>query len=308
MKQLCKRVQKGSTVGIICPATRVRDYNDVLKFMEMIERRGLKVKLGQSVIVHDTYLAGKDEIRAKDINDMFMDDEVDAILCYKGGFGCTRIIDKIDYKLISEHPKLFIGFSDVTALLNNINQKANVPTIHGLTGNCVVEKKCDRKSRRNYFDNIFGINEKVLKNRDDSCRIIHSGLVEAELVGGNLTLITTLLGTSYEIDMKGKILFIEDVHEEVYKIDRYLSSLRLAGKLNEVAGIICGYFTDADGDSMREKSISYLLREYFKDLNCPIIYNFQCGHDYPYITLPIGLKVRLDADNKEITILEEMFK
>lgn len=292
-------VKKGATIGLVCPAFHPRTNEEVNEFLAMLTKRGYKYKLGKTMMLKEGYLAGSDEERAQDLMDMFLDPKIDAIFCYKGGYGCSRIIDKLDFDLIKKNPKLIVGFSDITVLLNVIYQKCSFPTLHGDMGICL------RHAPLNTVNNFFDLMENgflaPLKNSEQELTIINNGCAEGILVGGNLSLIYNLLGTPYEIDMKDKILFIEDVEEAPYSIDRMLCALKLAGKLKELKGVICGTFSSCTSDS--DQTVDELLDFYLHSLNIPVISNFECGHTNPFINLPIGLKVRLNTKEKSVTVL-----
>ena len=292
-------VKKGATIGLVCPAFHPRTNEEVNEFLAMLTKRGYKYKLGKTMMLKEGYLAGSDEERAQDLMDMFLDSKIDAIFCYKGGYGCSRIIDKLDFDLIKKNPKLIVGFSDITVLLNVIYQKCSFPTLHGDMGICL------RHAPLNTVNNFFDLMENgflaPLKNSEQELTIINNGCAEGILVGGNLSLIYNLLGTPYEIDMKDKILFIEDVEEAPYSIDRMLCALKLAGKLKELKGVICGTFSSCTSDS--NQTVDELLDFYLHPLNIPVISNFECGHTNPFINLPIGLKVRLNTKEKSVTVL-----
>ncbi len=292
-------VKKGATIGLVCPAFHPRTNEEVNEFLTMLTKRGYKYKLGKTMMLKEGYLAGSDEERAQDLMDMFLDPKIDAIFCYKGGYGCSRIIDKLDFDLIKKNPKLIVGFSDITVLLNVIYQKCSFPTLHGDMGICL------RHAPLNTVNNFFDLMENgflaPLKNSEQELTIINNGCAEGILVGGNLSLIYNLLGTPYEIDMKDKILFIEDVEEAPYSIDRMLCALKLAGKLKELKGVICGTFSSCTSES--DQTVDELLDFYLHPLNIPVISNFECGHTNPFINLPIGLKVRLNTKEKSVTVL-----
>lgn len=292
-------VKKGATIGLVCPAFHPRTNEEVNEFLAMLTKRGYKYKLGKTMMLKEGYLAGSDEERAQDLMDMFLDPKIDAIFCYKGGYGCSRIIDKLDFDLIKKNPKLIVGFSDITVLLNVIYQKCSFPTLHGDMGICL------RHAPLNTVNNFFDLMENgflaPLKNSEQELTIINNGCAEGILVGGNLSLIYNLLGTPYEIDMKDKILFIEEVEETPYSIDRMLCALKLAGKLKELKGVICGTFSSCTSES--DQTVDELLDFYLHPLNIPVISNFECGHTNPFINLPIGLKVRLNTKEKSVTVL-----
>ena len=307
------RIKPGDTIGIINPSFKnpvdaLEKYQGMVK---AIEERGYKVKFGKSFFEREGYLAGSDSLRSQDIMDMFLDDEVDAIVCMRGGYGGSRIVDKVDYEIIKKHPKIFCGFSDITVFLNSLNQKAHFPTIHGLVGIYVGSKSADEFSQNDFWNFLENKQEgRVLKNPNDSCKTLIGGKASGEIVGGNLSLLATLAGGEYDIDFTDKIVFIEEVGEEPYQIDRYLSSLRLARSFEKAKGFVFGYFTDCNPSESKKdaQSVMDVLKDYVMELGKPTIYDFACGHSFPFVTLPIGVEVELDADEKTITIKEEFYK
>lgn len=301
-----RKVAVGATLGIVCPSFHTTATERVARFLSLLEKNGYHYKLGKSTRAQAGYLAGPDEVRAADLMEMFLDDEIDAIICLLGGFGATRIIDKLDYQLIKKHPKLFIGFSDITVLLNALYFKANIPSVHGLVGTFLGHPEIDEDSVNDFF-NLFTSDFKgrVLKNNTTEANTLVRGISEGIIVGGNLSLICALLGTPYEIDFTGKIVLIEDVDEKPYRIDRMFSSLRLSGMLAKANGYIFGKFTGCEGPS---QTYTELINEYFSNLGVPVITEFQTGHELPFVNVPIGLKAQLDADQKTITILENSYK
>lgn len=300
----CRKIKAGSVLGIICPSGHPRTIDEVMKFCDLLESHGYKYKLGKSVTAVEGYLAGSDALRAEDLMNMFKDDTVDAVLCYKGGYGAQRMLPYLDFEELKKFPKLLVGFSDVTILLNTLYQFSNMPTVHGEMGVCMGNYE---EFTFNHFFNMLenGFNEPLI-NPTIPLNIINDGICEGEVVGGNLSLIYTLMGTPYEIDFKDKILFIEEVNEAPYAVDRMLSSLILSKKLNNLKGIICGYFTGCVSEG--DQTVDELLVHYLKPLNIPFVTNFQSGHNKPFINIPIGLKVKLDTTAKCVTVLESLFK
>lgn len=297
----CRKIKVGSTLGLICPAGYAKTKEEVEKHIKLLNDHGFKCKLGKSLFAKEGYLAGSDTLRANDLMEMFKDDEVDGILCYKGGYGCQRFLHLLDFEEIKKHPKLIMGFSDVTILLNAIYQKCDFPTVHGEMGVCM--QNYEEYTFNHFFNTILNGFNLPLKNPTKELNVINEGIAEGTLVGGNLSLIYALMGTKYEIELKDKILFIEDVDEAPYSVDRMLSSLTLSGKLNEVNAVICGYFTRCEND----QEINALLEHYLKPLNVPVVTNFQSGHDKPFINIPIGLKVKLDTFSKSVIVLESLY-
>lgn len=304
------RPKKGDMVGIVTPATGL-DRGD--KRFSILEERltnlGLKYKYGKNIGQKIEYLGGSDQARASDLMDMFLDKDVKIILAMLGGYGCSRLVDLLDYNLIKENPKLIIGFSDITVLLNAINKLTDIPTIHGPVGIYIVKDGFDEVSLTD-FSNILFENQlgRILKNPKNDAITLVEGVARGKLVGGNLTLINNLMGTPYEIDFTDKIVFIEEIDEKPRSIDRYFSTLRLAKKLSSARGFVFGYFTNCDSEERKSWNYDDIIKQYFTDLGVPVIYKFASGHDLPFISLPIGLEVELDATNKTIKVLEEMYE
>lgn len=305
----CRIIKEGSTLGLICPSSKQRDVKQINLFLEYLTKKGLKYKLGESMYAKWGYLAGTDELRAKDLNSFFMDDEVDAILCFRGGYGAARFLDLIDYESIKAHPKLLVGFSDVTVLLNAIYQKTGIPTLHGEMGVVFKEEFLneDDFSFTNLIDTLLGNSSKNLLSYNNQIIFRGEKSVEGEIVGGNLSLVVALMGTPYEIDTKNKILLLEDVGEAPYRIDSMLCTLKLAKKLDDAKAIIFGYFTDCDRTNEDTWTVEEVIKDYTKDFDKPIIFNFPTGHNRPFVNVPIGLKVRIQPKEKSVIVLESLF-
>lgn len=301
-----KRLKKGDTIGVISPASP-SDRSEVDKLERVLTDKGFKVKMGKSPYETNRYLAGEDDLRAEDVNSMFADSEVQGILCVRGGYGTPRILDKLDYDLIRDNPKIFLGYSDITSLHIAFNQICGLVTYHGPMGVSDIMDGLDPFTEKSLIDIIMSGEENlVLANPEDiQLEIIQSGQVEGEIIGGNLSLIADTMGTDYEIDCKDKILFIEEIGEKPRNIDRMLNQLRLAGKIQDAKGVILGDFNNCDNE---DGETSFVLREvveqYFGHLDKPVIYNFKSGHCEPMITIPFGVKVRLDGDNGKVILLE----
>ena len=299
-----KPLKKGDTIGLIGPSSptpieRIKPTIDSLKDL------GFNVVVGESCYGTYGYLSGDDALRAKDINEMFKNKYIDGIWCIRGGYGTPRILDKLDYDTIRENPKVFIGYSDITALHIAINQKCNLVTYHGPMASTEVFYKLDDFTKDYLYKNIMrDENIGLIKNPEGiDIETLVPGKCEGMITGGNLALISSLIGTPYEIDTVGKILFIEDIGEEPYRIDRMLTQLRLSGKLDDAVGFILGNFNDCEPEE-REKSLT--LKDVFNDIILPLkkptISNLMVGHCNPMITLPYGVKARLDADKKEVFV------
>ncbi len=300
-------LKKGDKVGIINPSGCVRNKKNLTDGIAYLESLGFVVEVGESCNSQYGYLAGSDEVRANDVNKMFKDETIKGIFCGRGGYGVHRILDKIDFEMIKNNPKYFSGYSDITGLHVAINQKCGFVTYHSPMATTEMYKKQDEYTTQDFEQLIFeGVTSREILNipRNKQLDVLHGGVAEGILVGGNLSLVADLLATPYEVDAKGKILFLEDVEEAPYAIDRMLMQLKLAGKFDDCVGVILGGFTDCNGDVNKP---TLTLEQIFKDVldgfKKPIVYGLECGHCMPTTSLPLGANVKLDADDGKIYIV-----
>lgn len=305
------KLSKGDTVGLVLPARMAFEPSHIGLARRQLEALGFVVRLGENAYARDTYLAGTDEQRAADLNAMFADPEVDGIFCYTGGWGTPRILPLLDYDLIRRHPKVLIGFSDITALVNAVHQETGVVTFHGPTAAGRI-RPWTREQMRRVIQSAEPIgtlgnppkDEKALVNWDYPLHTVRGGRARGRLVGGNLTLVCALMGTPWELDTEGVILFLEDVREDLYRVDRMLTQLHLAGKLEGVAGIAFGDCSRCDPGEGASFSLEQILDQWFKPLGVPVLAGLAIGHIPERLTLPIGLTATLDADAGTLTIDE----
>ncbi|MBR2942032.1 MAG: LD-carboxypeptidase [Clostridia bacterium] len=303
-----KRLKPGDTIGLIGPSGAVRKEGAVDRAIAYMQEIGYKVKVGESAHAKYGYLSGLDELRAKDLCAMFADPEVDAILCTRGGYGTMRMLDMLDYDVIRNNPKVFIGFSDITALHIAFLNRCNLVTFHGPMATSWNDCFPDGFTRP-AFERAVAKAEPLgrLINAPDyhERKTVNPGSAEGVLVGGNLSLIAGTIGTPYEIDTKGRILFIEEVGERTYCVDRMLTQLRLAGKFEDCAGVVFGDFTDCP---VEYPEFGLTLEEVIRDIAAPcgkpIFTGMQVGHISPQLTLPFGVMARMDADERTLEILE----
>lgn len=303
-----KALKFGDTIGVVAPASPTLEEN-VEKAHKKLKDLGFKVKMGKSCYEKYGYLAGTDSLRAEDINHMFRDEEVDGIICLRGGYGTPRILELLDYDLIKKHPKVFIGYSDITALHIAITRFSRLITFHGPMVASDMLGDFNQFSKKSLFNFIMeGEYLRNIKNPPgEELKTMNPGIAEGSIIGGNLSLIADTLGTPYEIDLKGKMLFIEEVGEEPYQIDRMLTQLRLAGKLKEAEGIILGDFNNCVAKSSEyddSLTLEQVLEDIIKPMNKPTLFNLKAGHCEPVITLPFGARARLDGHKGELTLLE----
>lgn len=292
----------GSCIGIIAPATACADF-DYTSGIELLHQWGYKTKISKTLKTNEGYLAGSDKLRASELNKFFADDEVDAILCFGGGYGCTRILDLLDYDLIRKHPKLLIGFSDVTALHTAIGQNSRLVTIHG-----PMLKTLSRKPTQYTISSFCrGLRMSVplgafpLPKKHD-LESFYPGRAFGKLIGGNLSVITSLCGTPYELKGENSILFLEDIGEDAYAIDRMLRQLWQNGLLKDIKGLIFGNFSHCQPNKQEpyEFTVKEVLEQYANLAKVPTIYNFPAGHERTNAFLPLGVNATINITDDNI--------
>lgn len=303
MKIRPQRLQKGDTIGIIAPSSPPNQEN-LERSLAFLEQLGLKWKFGKHVKNVHGYLAGTDAERLEDLHDMFADPTIKGIICAGGGYGSARFTDKIDLQLMKENPKVFWGFSDITYLHTAMGLYSNLVTFHGpMLASCIGKDTFHDLSAK-MFQQLFEPMELHYTEAISPLETITAGVAQGELVGGNLSLLASGIGTKFEVDTKGKLLFIEDVGEEPYKIDGLLNQLRMAGKLKDAAGIVIGNYADAEPKKRKETlTIDEIFDHFMGNLGVPVVKGFQIGHCQPHFAIPLGVGAKLDADNKTLTIL-----
>ncbi|MGI8313885.1 S66 peptidase family protein [Halobacillus mangrovi] len=299
---LPKRLQKGDTVGVIAPASPP-NLENLEKAIPFLENLGLQVKVGPNVSKTYGYLAGTDQERLDDLHAMFTDSDVSGIICAGGGYGTGRIVSSINFDLIKSNPKTFWGYSDITYLHTAIRQKTGLVTFHGPMLSSDVGKDSFEERSRAMFQQLFQPETLQYTESFSPLQTISDGEAEGELVGGNLSLLVNTMGSPYELDTKGKLLLIEDIGEEPYRVDSFLSQLKLAGKLKEAAGIVVGDFSEAE-PKKRDQSLTLedVYDYYFSRLNKPVVSGFKIGHCQPHFAVPLGAKATLSSSSKTLTI------
>lgn len=306
MKIKPRALQRGSTIGIIAPAGPVDDSTAARKGIKLLERLGFKVILGRYIWKQEGYLAGNDDERLADLMDMFIDRQIEAILCLRGGYGSIRLLSKIDFRIISQNPKIFVGYSDITALNLAIWQKCGLVAFNGPMVAADFGNKLSAYTLGSFFKAVMHpapighignpANEPILT--------ITPGKARGIFTGGNLSMVTATLGTPYEIKTKNALLILEEVNEEPYRIDRMLQQLLLSKKLAAAAGIIFGRCVNCEAKQGNSPSLLEVIRHNLGDLGIPCIYGFAIGHAAHKATLPIGITGTLDADSGFLFIKE----
>jgi muramoyltetrapeptide carboxypeptidase len=307
-------LRTGDTVGLITPSTFVSDPDSLLLAQRTIQYFGLRLKMGGNVGKRSGYLGGSVEERLEDLHQMFRDPDVRGIFAVRGGYGSEQLLGGIDYDLIRRNPKVFLGYSDITALHLAIGKKTGLVTFHGpvvLSQFTDYTQQCFRKAL--FTNQPLG----ALTNPPESnqlrpahlLRAVRPGRGSGPLIGGNLTLISTTMGTPYEIDTRGSVLFLEDVGEEPYRIDRMLTQLQLAGKFEEVAAVVFGECRECTPREYQPSfystfTLGEILDRILGKLKVPVLSGLTVGHTPDQLTLPLGVRATLDAGKGELTIEE----
>lgn len=297
-------LKSGDTIAISSPAGAVWDAAQVETFSNILKGFGFKVVLGKTLSEKYGYFAGTDELRAGELNSLFADKSIKGIFCMKGGWGCARLLDKLDFELIKRNPKILIGFSDITTLLVAITAKTGLVTFHGPVGNSGWNAWTSSVFKSVVMNND-GLPLFSNPSTEESFVTIHPGKARGELIGGNLTVIASLMGTMYLPDWKGKILFLEEVKEEPYSIDRLLTQLKLCGVLDAISGFVFGRCAKCLAEEPQKAfTFQEVLSQHLKPLGIPAFYGAMIGHIENKLTVPLGIQAEIDADRGSIQLLE----
>ncbi len=303
------RLQPGDTVGIVLPATAEFETHELEIGVEQVRALGFEPRLGANAAAKHGYFAGTDQQRAADINAMFGDPKVKGMFA-NGGWGSPRVLPLLDYGVIRRSPKVLIGLSDATALLNAIQQKTGLVTFHGPNAFSSFDSwTIDTMKRAIMSAEPIGTLENPPKRESDLIQrrfrtwTIRGGRATGRIAGGNLSLLAALMGTPYEVDTEGAILFLEDVREAIYRVDRMLTQLALGGKFSKLSGVVFGDCSNCPATESRF-GLEDVLRDHFERLGVPVFAGLAFGHVEQKLTLPIGLQATIDADAGTVTIAE----
>lgn len=289
-------LQPGDKVAIVCTARKF-SVEEAQPAIALLESWGLQVVLGQTIGLDNFQLGGTDEERVADLNQQLQDPEIKAIWCARGGYGTVRIIDSVDFSPMEEHPKWMIGFSDVTTLHSHVHN-LGIATIHGIMAFSVPLAK--EKSKTSLYQALFG---QPLSYTIEAASGNRNGKASGILVGGNLSILYSLLGSVSSIDTKGKILFIEDLDEYLYHVDRMMHNLKRNGMLHDLAGLVIGGMTD-----MHDNSIPFgynaqeIILDLVKEYNYPVVFHFPAGHGVSNWALKLGTIVELEVTDDHVTV------
>lgn len=295
-------LQKGDTIGIVCPAGYMA-MEKVQACINTLQEWGYHVKLGTTVGGNSsTYFSGTDEERLADFQQMLDDDEVKAVLCARGGYGMTRIIDQVDFKKFKKQPKWIIGYSDITVLHSHLYSNYYISSLHSPMAGAFN----DGGSANDFVQSLKNALEgKKIKYSCPVHEFNKKGEAIGELVGGNLALLAHLVGTDSDIKTRGRILFIEDVGEYLYNIDRMLHQLKRSGKLSKLAGLIVGGFTETkDNERPFGKTVHEIIRDVVKEYDYPVCFDFPVSHTDRNYALKIGVGYKLKVTKTKVTLEE----
>jgi len=281
---------QGSTLGICAPSAQF-DVNELDRGIRVLKKMGFKVEVREDIFKKKRYLAGDDAVRANTINRFFEDPEIHGILCARGGFGAMRTLHHLDWNLIRQNSKPFIGFSDGTALLLSIIDKTDSPVIHGPT--VLSLANATNKTLDSFYQAVTGSVSSM--DVDNAC-VIKSGRCRGVLKGGNIATMSHLLGTKFQPDFKNAVLFLEDVGEPAYKIDRMLTQMKMTGMFKKIKGVVIGSFKDCDNDEYLEE----ILWEIFDEYQIPVLSGLESGHGEENLSLLMGVDVKMDTEKARL--------
>ena len=303
----CRRLVQGDTIGIIAPSGPV-GRDELEQGLDIIRERGYKASVGEHVLAampDNDYLAGSDDKRAYDLNEMFARDDIKAVFCARGGYGAMRLFDRLDYDLLRANPKIFTGYSDITSLHLALNQQAAVVTFH--SPNVTSLPRLNTLSRDIFWQMLeSSLPMGTLPASPATMETIVPGVAAGELAGGCICLLAHACGSRHTPRFDNKIVILEDVQEAVYRVDRDLTQLRNAGAFDHAAGFVIGTVTNWQKQEADPpvNTPSALWRDFFEPLGKPTLSGLCFGHEPNPLTLPLGVRARLDADARSLTLLE----
>jgi muramoyltetrapeptide carboxypeptidase len=306
------RLKKGDTIALVTPGSYITEQEKE-ESINNLRGLGFNVVYSDRLMQKNGYFSATDKERALDLNEMFERKDVQGIMCARGGYGCARILPYLDYDLIEDNPKVLIGFSDVTALQYAIYKNCGLITFHGPVSISTFSSFSNKNFRNVLMEpgeQLELVNSTTGNNYNQyGITVIADGKAEGELVGGNLSIVASLIGTEYDIDYSGKIIFLEEFLEEPYRVDRMLTQMIQAGKFEDAAGIALGVFKLCESDKTNPSfdnsfSLMEVLQDRLGKLRIPVIYGLSFGHIADKFTLPFGVKAELNSETKQLKLLE----
>jgi len=294
-------LSKGDTIGIVCPSGFM-PFDKAATCIQVLQQWGYKVKTGSTLGSQHHYFSGTDEERLADLQQMMDDDDVQAVLCGRGGYGLTRIIDQLNFKKFRRKPKWLIGFSDITVLHSHVYQELKIASMHAPMAAAFNDGEHENEFVQSLRNALEGMKASYTC---DTHPFNQRGKAEGELVGGNLALFTHLVGSVSEVNTKGRILFLEDVGEYIYNIDRMLYQLQRAGKLDKLAGLVIGGFTDAKDTTVPfGKTVDEVIHDITKQFDYPVAFHFPVSHEKENYALKVGGRYQLKVGSKQVSLRE----
>ena len=291
-------LKPGDKIAVVAPSGAVED--DRLRAgIAALERAGFAVELGENILAQKGYLAGEAKARARTLQGFFEREDISAILSARGGFGSVQLLPYLDQETIGRHPKIFVGYSDVSILLNWLVQRCRIAAYHGPMVARELAHGLEGRNAEFFWGTLSG---KMREWRVELAESIRPGAAEGEMAGGCLSTIITTVGTPYEIATDGKILLLEDVGEKPYRIERMLTHLKMAGKTAGLAGLVFGSFTGCEGEG--ERDVREIVGELFHDAPYPVATGLAAGHGGDNLIMPFGIKMRLDATARRLSLCE----
>jgi muramoyltetrapeptide carboxypeptidase len=307
---LPKRLKEGDLIGLVTPGSSVTE-EQLASCISKVEDLGFRTTHNKTVLSEYGYFAGPDQERASELMSMFEREDVDHIMCVRGGYGSIRILDLLDYNLIRKNPKAFIGYSDITALLTAIYQETGLVTFHGPMGVSDFNKFSVKSFQKvlvdpkEFYKYPYKREKKTRDNPEYDRYTITGGKAEGELIGGNISVLDSIIGTRFEPDFEGKIVFLEDVEEKTYRVDKMVYHLLTATNLKKASGIILGAFDECNTGEEPTLSLNVALDDLLRPLGLPVSYGLAFGHIKRMLTIPTGIRAGMDADKNSFELLEE---
>lgn len=306
---LPQRLKKGDLIGLVTPGSSVTE-EQLIDCVSKLEDLGFRTTHNDSVLSEYGYFAGKDRERADELMEMFTRDEVDAIWCVRGGYGSIRILDLLDYDLIRKHPKVFMGYSDITALHTAIYQETGLVTFHGPVGTSDFNRFSVKSMKKVLLDpkNEYKYPYKREKGTRDNPEFdrytLNGGKAEGLLIGGNISVLDSIIGTRFEPDFENKIVYLEEIGEKTYRVDKMLFHLLSGTNLKSASGIVMGVFGDCNVNEAPTLSLKEALDDLLSPLGIPVSYGLSFGHIKRMVTIPTGIRTSMDADKNSFSLLE----
>ena len=294
-------LKKGSTIGLICPSSAIRpEQKDAC--LHVLAEMGFRVKAAPNLTDNYAgYMAGPGSVRGEWLTRMFADPEVDAVFCARGGDASGRVVSYLDLDVIRRNPKPFVGYSDITTFNLILNQMCGLGTFHGPMVSSNMIDGMDEYTRNSFFDCLTAPSVFEFTNPEgDELQVLHEGHASGIVTGGNLALLSGSMGTPYEVDTKGKIFFLEEVHESGPRLERLVWQMKNAGKFDDCAGILLGQFLECENTQMPEYDSVACFRDALEGLDKPVLYNVCCGHGARTGTIPLGAMCEMDTASKRI--------